>query len=183
MFSRFRNYSSIAQHSWTIARSADGSFVSVLHRRAARDERGFTMLEIIAVVLVIAIVATITPPFFSSGVSATKHRAAAREVAQMLRYARTEAVAKRTDVAVDFDLEQRTLQIPNASNKRIAQIPEGIEIKLTTTALETKNEKQASVRFYPDGGATGGRVTLTVRERSYLVDIDWLTGRVSIEEA
>jgi general secretion pathway protein H len=141
------------------------------------------MLEIIAVILVIAIVATLSPPLFSSGVSATQHRAAAREVAQMLRYARTEAVAKRTDVAVDFDLEQRTFQVPASALKRVAKIPEGIEINLTTTAAETKNEKQASVRFYPDGGATGGRVTLKVRERSYLVDIDWLTGRVSIDES
>jgi general secretion pathway protein H len=151
--------------------------------RSQLSSRGFTMLEIIAVILVIAIVATLSPPLFSSGVSATQHRAAAREVAQMLRYARTEAVAKRTDVAVDFDLEQRTFQVPASALKRVAKIPEGIEINLTTTAAETKNEKQASVRFYPDGGATGGRVTLKVRERSYLVDIDWLTGRVSIDES
>lgn len=141
------------------------------------------MLEIIAVVLVIAIVATLSPPLFSSGVSATQHRAAAREVAQMLRLARTEAVAKRTDIGVDFDLEQRTMQMPAATTRRIAKIPEGIEINLTTTAAETKNEKQASVRFYPDGGATGGRVSLKVREREYRVDIDWLTGRVSIDES
>lgn len=144
---------------------------------------GFTLLEMIAVILVIALVAALSPPLFSSGVSASQHRAAAREVAGMLRLARTEAVAKRIDMGVDFDLEARTVQIPNASNKRIAKIPEGIEINLTTTAAETKNEKQASVRFYPDGGATGGRVTLKVRDRSYLVDIDWLTGRVSIDEA
>ncbi|MGL4232251.1 MAG: GspH/FimT family pseudopilin [Casimicrobium sp.] len=149
----------------------------------ARRSRGFTMLEMLAVILVIAAVAALSAPMFSSSVSAATHRAAAREVAAMLRLARTEAVAKRIDVGVDFDLEARTLQMPGAANKRIAKIPEGIEINLTTTAAETKNEKQASVRFYPDGGATGGRVTLKVRERSYLVDIDWLTGRVSIEEA
>jgi general secretion pathway protein H len=152
-------------------------------RAETSHHRGFTLLEIIAVVLVIAVVASLSSPLFSSGVSATQHRAAARDVAQMLRLARTEAVAKRNDIAVDFDLEQRTLQIPNASNKRVAKIPEGIEISVTSTAAETKNEKQVSVRFYPDGGATGGRVTLKVRERSYLVDIDWLTGRVSIDEA
>jgi general secretion pathway protein H len=151
--------------------------------RAASRSRGFTMLEMIAVLLVIALAAALAPAVLSSGVSTTQHRAAAREVAQMLRLARTEAVAKRVDVGVDFDLEQRTLQMPRATNKRVTKIPEGIEIKLTTTAVETKNEKQASVRFYPDGGATGGRVTLKVREREFRIDIDWLTGRVSIDEA
>ncbi len=141
------------------------------------------MIEMLAVILVIAAVAAISTPMFSSGVSASKHRGAAREVAQMLRLARTEAVAKRIDVGVDFDLEARTMQMPTASNKRVAKIPEGIELNLTTTVAETKNEKQASIRFYPDGGATGGRVTLKVKDRSYLVDVDWLTGRVSIDEA
>ncbi len=141
------------------------------------------MIELLAVILVIAVVAALSPPLFSSSVSVTQHRAAARDVAAMLRLARTEAVAKRTDIGVDFDLEQRTMQMPAASNKRVAKIPEGIELNLTTTVAETKNEKQASVRFYPDGGATGGRVTLKVRERELRVDIDWLTGRVSIDES
>jgi general secretion pathway protein H len=181
---------SITQVNLSIAQE-NGAFVACVEihdalsarSRQLHRARGFTLLEIIAVLLVIAAVVAIAPPFWSSGVSATQHRSAAREVAQMLRYARTEAVAKRTPVAVDFDLEQRTLQVPASALKRVAKIPEGIEINLTTTAAETKNEKQASVRFYPDGGATGGRVTLKVRERSYLVDIDWLTGRVSIDES
>jgi general secretion pathway protein H len=159
------------------------SFSQPFVRRASAPSSGFTMLEMIAVLLVIALVAALSPPLFSSGVSASQHRAAARDVAQMLRLARTEAVAKRTDIGVDFNLEQRTMQMPAASNKRIAKIPEGIDIKLTTTAAETKSETLASVRFYPDGGATGGRVSLKVREREYRVDIDWLTGRVSIDES
>jgi general secretion pathway protein H len=160
-------------------------FQSAMQRLRDRNavSRGFTMLEMIAVLLVIALVAALSPPLFSSGVSASQHRAAARDVAQMLRLARTEAVAKRTDIGVDFNLEQRTMQMPAASNKRIAKIPEGIEIKLTTTAAETKSDTLASVRFYPDGGATGGRVSLKVREREFRVDIDWLTGRVSIDES
>jgi general secretion pathway protein H len=172
---------------WAAVNRADSQFSAkfVVQETPERNvfSRGFTMLEMIAVLLVIALVAALSPPLFSSGVSASQHRAAARDVAQMLRLARTEAVAKRTDIGVDFNLEQRTMQMPAASNKRIAKIPEGIEIKLTTTAAETKSDTLASVRFYPDGGATGGRVSLKVREREYRVDIDWLTGRVSIDES
>jgi general secretion pathway protein H len=183
MFSKKHKNSLFAQLNRAIWRSVVPLFSKSSSRAPEPRSRGFTMIELLAVVLVIAMVAALSPVLFSSGVSAAKHRAAAREVAAMLRLARTEAVAKRVDIGVDFDLEQRTMQMPAATNKRITRIPEGIEINLTTTAAETRNEKQASVRFYPDGGATGGRVTLKVRERSYLVDIDWLTGRVSIEEA
>jgi general secretion pathway protein H len=143
--------------------------------------RGFTMIELVAVILVIGLVAALAPPMFVSGVTAAEHRAATRQVAQVLRYARTEAVAKRVDVGVDFDLEARTYQLPGAKKK--SKIPDGIELLLTTTVAETKDEKNASVRFYPDGGSTGGRVTLKYKAREFRVDIDWLTGRIAIDDA
>ena len=37
-----------------------------------------------------------------------------------------------------------------------------------------------TIRFYSDGSSTGGRITVASGERKYLVDVDWLTGRVSI---
>ncbi len=139
------------------------------------------MIELVAVILVIGLVAALAPPMFSSGVTAAEHRAATRQVAQVLRYARTEAVAKRIDVGVDFDLEARTYQLPGARKR--SKIPDGVELLLTTTVAETKDEKNASVRFYPDGGSTGGRVTLKYKEREFRVDIDWLTGRIAIDDA
>ncbi|TAG06244.1 MAG: type II secretion system protein GspH [Betaproteobacteria bacterium] len=145
------------------------------------DTRGFTMLELLAVIIVLALVAALSPPLFSSGVTGAEHRAAARQVAQVLRFARTEAVAKRVDVGVEFDFEARTFQLADARKK--SKLPEGIALELTTTAAETKDEKRGSIRFYPDGGSTGGRVTLKNKERQFRIDIDWLTGRVAIDDA
>jgi general secretion pathway protein H len=55
-------------------------------------------------------------------------------------------------------------------------------LQLTTTAAETVDEKRAFVRFYADGGSTGGRVTLKYKEHEYRIDIGWLNGRVAIDE-
>jgi general secretion pathway protein H len=44
------------------------------------------------------------------------------------------------------------------------------------------NERQGAIRFFPDGGSNGGRVTVASGERKYEVDVDWLTGRVAILE-
>ena len=41
-------------------------------------------------------------------------------------------------------------------------------------------KKRGGIRFFPDGGSNGGRVSLAVGERRFNVDVDWLTGRVSI---
>jgi len=142
---------------------------------------GFTMLELLVVIVLIGILASLSSPLFSSGVSAAEHRAAARAVAQTLRFARSEAITSRTDVGVEFNLQDRTYQLPGG--KRRGKWPEGVALELTTTVAETVDDKHAYVRFYADGGSTGGRVTLKYKEREYRVDVGWLNGRIAIEES
>ena len=48
------------------------------------------MLELLVVIVLIGVLAAISPPIFSNGVSAAEHRALARSVAQTLRFARSE---------------------------------------------------------------------------------------------
>ena len=36
------------------------------------------------------------------------------------------------------------------------------------------------LRFVPDGGSNGGRITVASGARKFDVDVDWLTGRVAI---
>jgi len=169
-------------------RGVRGRVVRLVTARPTRSQTaryarsaGFTMLELLVVIVLIGVLAAISPPIFSNGVSAAEHRALARSVAQTLRFARSEAVANRTDVGVEFNLQDRTFQLPGG--KRKGKWPENIALELTTTAAETIDEKHAYVRFYADGGSTGGRVTLKYKEREYRIDISWLTGHIAIEEA
>jgi len=62
------------------------------------------------------------------------------------------------------------------------KLPENLELKLYAAQSEVSSERRGSIRFYPDGSSTGGRITVAAGERKYLVDVDWLTGRVSINE-
>jgi len=117
---------------------------------------------------------------FSSGVSPTALKSAAREVAAGLRYARDQAIAQRADSLLVLDLDGRTFRV--LPDQRVRQLPERIDLKLYTAQRDLVAEKVGAIRFYPDGGSDGGRVTLAAGERKYEVDVDWLTGRVSILE-
>jgi general secretion pathway protein H len=49
------------------------------------------------------------------------------------------------------------------------------------TAQEDLSNGVAKLRFFPDGSATGGRITLEKNKLSQEININWLTGHVSID--
>ena len=59
-------------------------------------------------------------------------------------------------------------------------LPQGADLKLFTAQADIVNDSTGAIRFFPDGGSNGGRITIGSGERKYDVDIDWLTGRVTI---
>jgi general secretion pathway protein H len=144
------------------------------HRRAA----GLTLIEMLVVLSIMALIAAMSVPMLSGRVSGAALKGAAREVAAGLRYARSESVATRRETRLVFDLEQRSFRIDR--DARIHQLPKGVDLKLFTAQSDIADAKTGAIRFFPDGGSNGGRVTIAAGERKYEVDVDWLTGRVAI---
>ena len=145
-----------------------------------RSSSGVTLLELMIVLVLMALIAAVTIPIFGSGVSTTELRSAARELAAGLRLARGQAIAQRTEAALELDVAARNFRVP--PDPRVHALPTGIELKLFTAQRDLVNDNVGAIRFYPDGGSNGGRVTLAAGERKYDVDVDWLTGRVAILE-
>ena len=141
-------------------------------------DEGVTLLELLIVLSIMAIVAALVLPMFSNGVSTGELKGAARQVAAGLRLARSEALATRQETRVLLDLEHRTFRVER--NARLITLPPLIQLKLFTAQSDLVDDKVGAIRFFPDGGSNGGRITLAVGERKYDVDIDWLTGRVAI---
>ena len=105
-------------------------------------------------------------------------KAAARTLASGLRQAQTTAMATRRDATLTLDLDAREFQVSGTEGTRA--LPSQLELKLYTAQTEAVSERKGAIRFYPDGSSTGGRITVASGERKYLVDVDWLTGRVTI---
>lgn len=139
--------------------------------------RGFTLIELMLVILLIAASYVLVPRYLFSGVSGADLKASSRDIAAGLRLARAEAVNTRRDTALTLDLEKRSFAV---TGRDVRQLPEALELKLVTAQSEVVNEKVASIRFFADGSSTGGRVTVASGQRKYEVEVDWLTGKVSI---
>jgi len=139
---------------------------------------GVSLLELMIVLMIMAIVAALVVPMFGGGVSNTQLRSAARQLASGLRLARSEAVAQRRETFLVVDVAGRRFKVDRDPKEHA--LPHDVDLKLYTAQKDLVDEKVGSIRFYPDGGSNGGRITVGSGERKYEIDVDWLTGRVAI---
>ncbi len=107
-------------------------------------------------------------------------KSAARDVAAGLRLARDRAISQRAESLLELNLEARTFRVSPDENSH--RLPGKIDLKLYTAQRDLLSDKVGAIRFFPDGGSNGGRITLAAGERKYDVDVDWLTGRIAILE-
>jgi general secretion pathway protein H len=143
-----------------------------------KREGGFTILEVIVVLVIGAIAYSLILGVPMRGASIYDLKSSARSLASGLRQAQTTAMATRRDTVLTLDMEAKEFVVPGVSDVR--KLPDAVDLKLYTAQSEVTSEKRGSIRFYPDGSSTGGRITVSAGERKYLVDVDWLTGKVSI---
>ena len=140
--------------------------------------RGVTLLELLIVLSLIGILVAMVVPMLGGGVSTTELKSSARQMAAALRLARSEALATRREHSVLVDLERRVFRVDG--DPREIALPRDVELKLFTAQSDLVSDQAGAIRFFPDGGSNGGRVTIAAGERKYEVDVDWLTGRVAI---
>ena len=140
--------------------------------------RGFTLVEVMVVMVIIALVMGLVATSMSRSISGAEARAASRKLVASLRYTRAMAIIKKSEQVFQVDIENRSYQAPGRDQ---IDLPEGVDLTITTARSEVTSEAVSGIRFFPDGGSTGGHIELTVNEREYRVNVAWLTGETSLE--
>lgn len=140
--------------------------------------QGFTLLEMLLVLTIAVIAMVLVVPNFSSGLGSVQLRGATREIASSLRYLRGHAVSKNTEAEFNVNVETNIYNI-TGKNKDYS-VSEAITMRLVTADSEITGEDSGTIRFFPDGSSTGGRVTLESGNSKRMVDVNWLTGNVVI---
>ena len=130
---------------------------------------GFTLIEIAVVLVIIALAYGLVTPAFSNLVSGTRLESAARDMAMALREARSTAIV--TGREMPFLIE------PATPGWRFGDRRGAFDEDVTVT-LETL-EANPAITFFAGGHSTGGRIRLESGGRGRIIEIHWLTGRVS----
>ena len=143
-------------------------------------KRGFTLLELLVVLLVVSLLIALVPPLFSGAVPGAKLKAAVRDLAVTLRLARNQSITRDVETQVYLNLESPAYaigkQVPRA-------LPAGVEIKVASASEQSAAQTtRYVVRFFSDGSSNGTLITLSRGKRSYDLHVGWLTGRVTIIE-
>jgi general secretion pathway protein H len=140
--------------------------------------RGFTLVEIMVVMVIIALIMGLVGTSMSRSISGAEARAASQKLVASLRYTRARAIIDKKEQVFLVDTDNRSYQAPG--RKQIT-LPGGVDVTVTTARSEITSEDVAGIRFFPDGGSTGGHIELTVNEREYRVNVAWLTGETKLE--
>ncbi len=142
--------------------------------------RGFTLIELIVVLAIMALMLVIAAPYASNALPGVTLTSAAHDVAAGPRTARSLAISRNREVAFTLDVAAHRFTVDHGRAMR--SLDEALDITLETARSELDDETVGTIRFFSDGSSPGGRVTLALGERDYHIDVDWLTGRVSIRD-
>ena len=142
--------------------------------------RGFTLLELLVVLLIVSLLVAVVPPLFSGAVPGVKLKSAVRDLATTLRLARNQSITRDLETQVYLNLESPSYAIGTLAPRAL---PAGVELKVAPAARQGTIETNVHVvRFFSDGSSSGTLISLSSAKRSYDVHVGWLTGRVTIIE-
>jgi len=160
------------------------------------NDKGFSLIEVIVVLLIIGLTTALVTPSLSRFSSTIELKTSAKKVSAILRYYRSEAInqGKVYQIFFDSDLnEVRVQPVMSTEEKegsekeeenvpqKIYVLPKGIHIKEAKVDSTQYPSDLPTIEFYSNGGSNGGEITLDSQNRQgYKIEVNFLTGLVRV---
>ena len=141
-------------------------------------QRGFTLLEMVCVVAVIAMLAAVLLPLIPRQTSRSRLEAYAVQTATLLKADRSAAIRRRSDVATLVDTTTRSIH--SGATAAMISIPEDVHFDALLPQTCRQRAALSTISFFADGMSCGGTIALSRLDTGYEVRVNWLTGRIEI---
>jgi general secretion pathway protein H len=138
---------------------------------------GFTLIEVTAAMLIVALVATLALPRLP-GTGRASLKAVALEAASLLRRERLGAILTGRSRDVMLDGVERALV---GTGGGLVAIPRDVRTEVLGAAAGG-GARIPVATFHPDGGSSGGVLRLSREGAGYEVRVNWYLGTVSVED-
>ncbi len=142
------------------------------------SERGFTLLEMVCVLALIAMMAAVLLPFIPRQTSRSRLQAYALQAAAMLKEDRNAAIRRGTAVATLVDAGSRLIR--SGATADMIRIPADVHFEALLPRTCNRRESLSTISFFASGMSCGGAIALTRLDVGYEVRVNWFTGRVEI---
>lgn len=134
---------------------------------------GFTLVEMLVVLAIMALVAAIAAPGLVSHYRTRSLETVAGEITMRLRLSRTSAIATARPRQVVVDLGARLIRFGERDN---VALPDDVKMTVTTGRETVVADRQTVLTFLPDGSASGMDIALEQKGRTARIAVNWLTG-------
>lgn len=135
---------------------------------------GFTLVELIVVLAILAGLAALVAPSYSRTVASARLRTAASDVRSTFARARALAVASARERSAVFDLSRGEFGV---DNETVRLLPETIRLAAVLPGGDRQDRGSIRFRFFPDGGGEAAEISVTAQDGGALrVTVDPLTG-------
>jgi general secretion pathway protein H len=142
------------------------------------DERGFTLLEMVCVIALVAMIAAVLLPFLPRHTSRSRLQAYALEAATLLKADRYTAIRRHADVSTLVDAPSRAIR--SGATSQIVRIPDDVRFDALLPKTCRQREALSTISFFADGMSCGGSIALSRLDTAYEIRVNWLTGRIEI---
>ena len=137
------------------------------------DARGFTLLELIVTLVVLAVAVGLVAPTIGRSTEALRTRAEVAGFSATFRHAREQAITTREPYTVAVNPTNRLVIVTTGED----------EVRWTRTIssrvdIRAETPGSLAVRFEPQGTSSGGEYRLSSGKITYRVTVDPVTGRV-----
>jgi general secretion pathway protein H len=145
---------------------------------ADAGEEGFTLLEIVCVLAIVAMLAAIVLPAIPRGTTLPRVEAYALQTAALLNADHTAAQRQNREIATLVDAPDRTIR--SGASSVVLQFPSDVVMETLLAQQCNARDAGATIRYLPSGMSCGGVVSLTRQGAGFQVRVNWLTGGAEV---
>jgi general secretion pathway protein H len=147
--------------------------------------KGFTLIEIIIVMLIIGLASGLVGIMISRGSGSRDLMIFAKDASSVLRYARNRAVTEKKIYCFVIDIEEQTYRLysEDADYKNVQPVMERPIPEALQMSLQDSEEESPHIEFLPRGNSTGGIIEIiNEKGKTIFIKINRITGKVNVLE-
>ncbi len=156
----------------------------MVNPRGTSSQTGFTLIELVAVLVIMALASALVIPSVRSGNEQREVRRTVQRFVSAVRAGSSRAIRERKLVGLVLDVEKPSFGV--RGDDRVIELPSSGAFGEIRGGYVEGDGQRFVFEFYPTGGSTGGSVELVFELRAgrqtYVMNINPLLSTVGIEE-